>query len=543
MELLPLIQQLSIRHKDMSVHKFAPKAAQLEYLQVAEDQLNTTGRIRIIVLKARQLGLSTITTALAFQLAFTFDGYRVTEIGHENEASQNMLKMTDLYWQQYPFKPLYTQKYNSRNDKSWVETGSSIAVATAGNKGAGRSSTVHFLHASEFAHWPEPGPVFLGLRQTVPNTRGTAIVIESTANGVGNLFHKMWNEAEAGESEYHPLFFPWQNDPDYLASRIGIPYSSLGLLDTEEKTLRNMGLSDDRLAWRRWAIVNLCNNDIMQFHQEYPTSPEEAFVSSGTNVFPYAKLVDVFEKEEGYRGYLVTEGKNHVKFKQDPQGPFTVYRLPTKDADWGQYVIAGDPTRTTRGDYAAIQVLNRRTLEQVAEWRGRIDPGTFAEELYRVGLFYNTGLLSTEIEGPGQLTVGKLLAYNYPYLYKRGKVDRTPGKVTDFHGWSTTAQTKQLMVGWGLKTIMDRSCTIHSKTLFNELKDYVTLDGGGYGPASQDGYDDCLMAWCQAIACHAFENPIEAYGAGPNSDLDESILPSHLPWTSWKDTPDSQFGD
>lgn len=530
-----MVKLLSIRHKDLSINKFHPNWAQQEFLDVATDQLTDTGRIRIIVLKARQLGLSTLTTALGFSLAFTFDGYRVTEIGHEVDASRNFLKMADLYWQTYPFRRLYTPKYNSRNDKEWIETGSSIAVATAGNKGAGRSSTVHFLHASEFAHWPEPEPVFLGLRQTVPNTNGTAIVIESTANGVGNLFHKMWQEAEAGESEYVPLFFPWHKHPEYMASAMNLPYQNIKHLDEEERTLRNMGLSDDRLAWRRWAIINLCNNDLMQFHQEYPTTPEEAFVSSGTNVFPYQKLQAVYEPMEGYRGYLVTEGTNRVSFRQDPQGPLTVFKLPTADQDWGQYFVAGDPTRTTRGDHAVAQVLNRRTLEQVAEWRGRIDPGSFAEELYRLGLFYNTAGLSTEIEGPGQLTIGKLLGLNYPYLYRRGKVDRTPGKITDFHGWSTTMQTKQLMIGWMLKVIMDQSVVIHSKTLFNEARDYVTLDNGGYGPATERGFDDCVMSYAQAIACIMFEPPIEAYGMAVNSDESEEILPSNLPWNRWDD--------
>lgn len=534
MQLAPLITQLSIQHKDLSIHKIAPNWAQEEYLAVAEQQLATTGRIRIIVLKARQLGISTVTTSVAFSLAFLYDRYRVFEVAHENKASQNLLKMMDLYWDTYPFKPLYTTKYNSRNDKEWNETHSSIAVATAGNKATGRSATIHFLHASEFAFWPEPELAFLGLRQTVPNVPGTGIVIESTANGVGNLFHKMWQEAENGESEYTPLFFPWHRHPEYVASHLNIPYHDLGTIDSEERALRGMGLSDDRLAWRRWAIINLCNNDVLQFQQEYPATPEEAFVSSGTNVFPYAKLKEVYEPQEGQTGYLVTEGTARVTFRPDPQGPLRIFKMPSSDTDWGQYFVAGDPTRTTRGDHAVAQVISRRTLEQVAEWRGRIDPGTFAEELYRLGVFYNNAGLSTEIEGPGQLTIGKLLGMNYPYLYRRGKIDRTPGKVSDFHGWSTTAQTKNLMIGWLLKVIMDRSIIIHSRVLFNELKDYVTLDGGGYGPATDGGYDDCVMSMAQAIACHMLESPIEAFGLQGNSD-DSGLLPTTLPWEKWDD--------
>jgi hypothetical protein len=516
LQLEPLVRELSILTQELTVTPFIPNWAQMEYLRVAEQQLSTTGRVRLIVLKARQLGISTLTEAVIFTLAFLFNNYRGYVLTHEIPASQNLLMMTRRYWDTWPYAELYgTPQHASRNTLSWSSTKSSIHIGTAGNKATGRSNTIHALHASEVAFWPNPKEVFLSVRQTVPESPGTLIVLESTANGMGNLFHETWVASEAGETEYTPLFFPWHRHPRYTASFNRLPYHALGNLSEEEKALKSMGLSDDRLAWRRWAIRNLCENDLLKFCQEYPSTPEESFVASGTNVFPYDALSACFQPLRGQRGTLTRNG-NQVTFVPASNGPMTIYASPSKDMDWGAYyLVCGDPTHTTRGDYAVAQVLNRRTMEQVAIWRGRVDPGTFAEELFKIGLFFNTAMLSTEIEGPGYLTIGKLIGMNYPNIPLRTKIDTTPGRWSDHHGWSTTAQTKQYMIGALLKYLVDHDIIIHDKTTFEELKAYVTYDNGTFGPADQEGgHDDCVMALAQAVAIHQLEPPLAPYGTG-----------------------------
>jgi hypothetical protein len=537
MELETLVTKLSILTKDVRVERFQLNWAQQEYLRVAQHQLETTGKIRIIVLKARQLGISTVTEALLFTLCFLYDNYKAMVIAHEVPASQNLLAMTQRYWDTYPFKQLYTTKYAGKNHLQWTETGSSIHVATAGNKGVGRSATIHAVHASEVAFWPDPEIAMLGLRQTIPQTPGTAIVLESTANGMGNYFHKMWLDAEAGESEFIPLFFPWHKHPEYTASYIGLPFDEIGELDDEERQLRQMGVSDDRLVWRRYAIRDLCQGDLLKFKQEYPATPAEAFIASGTNVFPHAELGKVYDPQPGIRGVL-WEDTSGVTFKPASDGPLTVFKAPAPDSDHGQYFVAGDPTHTTRGDFAVAQVINRRTLEQVAEWRGRIDPVSFADVLFLLGHYYNTAEVVTEIEGPGYSTIGALLAKNYPRVYQKARPDTTPGKVsTEQYGWSTTMQSKHLMVGWLLRTVVEGSLTIHSSTLYNEMRNYVTLDNGGYGPAGGQGqvkgYDDTVMSMAMAVTCHFMSSPLMPYG-----ELIEPVegsLMSVAPWQEWSE--------
>lgn len=148
MNLTPVVSQLSILTKRGQVTRFQPNWAQQEFLTEAQRQFSTTGRVRIIVLKARQLGISTLTEACLFSLCFVFDEFRATVIAHEAEASKNLLAMTDRYWRTYPYRHLYTTKRHASNHMEWNETHSSLRVATAGNKETGRSATNRGLHMS-----------------------------------------------------------------------------------------------------------------------------------------------------------------------------------------------------------------------------------------------------------------------------------------------------------------------------------------------------------------------------------------------------------
>lgn len=526
MNLRPLISRLSVVNKQANLVPFVLNREQDIFVDEVEGQMGEGKPVRIIVLKARQMGISTVSEAIMFSMAFIYDRLRAMVVAHEIDSSQHLLSIADTYWQSYPFRTLYTPKYASKNELAWKETGSSIKVATARNAKAGRGRTIHALHGSEVGFWEEAETTMLGLRQTVPQLPGTFICLESTANGVGNYFYQMWMAAEAGDVDYVPLFFPWHNFPEYTASFIGLPYHSLGALDGEERALKAMGLSDDRLGWRRWAIKNLADNDIHKFHQEYPTSPEEAFIATGTNVFPIAKLRECYKPKEGIIGRLTREGSS-VRFQPDIAGPLRVFSTPSKDSDWGKYFVAGDPTHSTRGDYACAQVLQRRTNEQVAVYRARLDPSSFAEELAKLGTFYNDAMLTTEVEGPGYATVGRLIEIDYPQLWFNKVADTTQGKTSDHVGWRTTMKSKELAIGWLLKAVVDNSILIHDRQTFHEMRDYVTLPGGGYGNAGGSANDDTVMALSIALTCHMLDGPMMPY-TGPGSTRDQQ--PN---WETW----------
>tara|TARA_B100000315_G_scaffold198978_1_gene190702 strand:+ start:1 stop:1089 length:1089 start_codon:yes stop_codon:yes gene_type:complete len=360
------------------------------------------------------------------------------------------------------------------------------------------------------------------------------ILLESTANGVGNWYYDTWNAAVEGDNDYTPLFFPWWRHPEYTASHANLKHIRLANLDEDERVLKKVGVDDDHLVWRRWAIRNLADANIERFMQEYPATPEEAFIASGTNVFPVDSLKRIYERKDGIRGYLRREG-NAVEFLPDRHGPLTIFRKPSRDLSWGKYFIGGDPTHTTTGDNACAQVINRRTYEQVAVWSGKIDPMTFAEELAKLGAYYNHATISTEIEGPGYATIGRLVEIDYPYIWRNRWADKTPGKMAETMGWSTTWKRKEWAIGWLIKLMADRDMTIHDAKTYDEMRTYVTLPNGGYGPANNEGYDDCVMALAIACICASTEGPVHAYEGPADRQRDESpIVPS---WEEWVETP------
>lgn len=529
MNLEPFIRRLKILDKYRGTIPFDLNWAQQEYLAAVHEKLNARQPGRFIILKARQLGISTLTEALLFTYSFVYPYNKSLVISHEQDSYEHLLGISKNYWNTFFAKSLYTTEFSSRKELKWVETQSSITTATAKNVDAGRSQTLHCLHGSEVGFWNDAETLLTGLRQTIPRAAGTFIGLESTANGVGNYFHTQWEAAYNGDSEYVPLFFPWWRHPEYTAEHAQLSLAT-GTLSAEERTLsaflRVRGLNtveiDSRVMWRRYAIRDLCQNDIQKFMQEYPATPEEAFISTGNNIFPHEQLKTRYQPVEGERGYIVMRD-GQPKFIKSADGTAVVYKSPAKNRDYGRYMVAGDPTHTTRGDYAVIQVINRRTLEQVCRVRLKIDPINFAKELYAVARWYNDALLATETTGPGYATIGALLAMGYPYLYKAQWADKTPGSIADQYGFATNVQRKNWAIGALLNVIVEGPLVVHDSVTYSELVNYVSLDNGGYGPADgKGGHDDTVMALAIAVLCHLQEPPLPPMG-------------ENVPTTPWED--------
>jgi hypothetical protein len=509
--LAPLLERLTIQTKELTTERFPIYSefgwAQRDFLHEIERQYNSGLPVRIVVLKARQLGISTAMEGVLFWWSFIHPGTQGLVIAHENDASQYLFEKTKLYWDTWPYHDIYTAKHSTQRRLSWEENRSSIRVATAKNVQSGRGRTLHAVHASECAFYAEPEALMIGLRQTIPNKHGTIMVLESTANGIGNWFHEEWNAAEQGESDYIPLFYPWFQHFEY-----SMPTSlstEIELLPEEREIIR-LGASYENLEWRRWAIRNLCGADIELFHQEYPSTAEEAFITSGTNVFPYTALELVYAAERGYRGTLVADDLHGtgVRFVPDHQGPLTIYRSPNnRDRRWDRYFIAADPSMTISGDPACIQVINRGSMEQVAVWHGRIDPINFANEMMLLGRYYHDAELCPEVEGGGQATVAAILTSGYPNVWQHRWADKAPGKVSISYGWATNWQRKQWCIGKLKSLIADQSITLHDQKTYRQLRNYCVLGNGDMGNADPKVHDDAVMALAICVTASMTEGP------------------------------------
>lgn len=491
--------------------------AQRVFCAEVERQYNSGRPVRIIVLKARQLGISTATEAILFWWAFIHPGTNGLVMTHEARQSMELFNMTKLYWETWPYRTSFNLKYATKQHMLWEETRSQLAVATAKNVKGGRGSTLHAVHASEAAFYEDPETLFTGLNQTIPNLHGTIVVKESTANGVGNFFYDEWQEAKDKVTDYVPMFFPWYQHYEY---RIPTTLNVRSELDADERNLLRIGATFEHIAWRRWAIPNLAHGDMQEFMQEYPSTDEEAFIVSGSPIFSHVHLKKQYDKQKGYTGALHVRPSGKVDFIPDSKQNLTIYKKARAgDNRWDRYFIAGDPSETIDGDPACIQVINRETLEQVAVWHGRTDPVTFAEEMMKIGRFYNMAMVCPEVEGGGQATIGAILHAGYPNVW----IDKRPDRINksfNVFGWSTNYNRKRWAVGFLQHLILDGSITIHDSRTYEQMRTYVRHDDGYWGNSDKKSHDDAVMALAIAVKASDMEGPFTPDASSGNVFVD-----------------------
>lgn len=521
--LLPFVNRLEIVTKDLQTVQLGAvmNEAQHTIVQHVDAALAARKRCRLIILKARQLGCSTLVEGLMFTLAMLLENMRGLIIAHENDSSEHLLSMTDHYWSTWFARDIYTAKHKSLKHLSWTETDSRIRIATARNMQAGRSRTIQFLHGSEVAFWEKPRELMTGLAKSIPRTSPSIIIQESTANGVGNYFYDQWNSAIAGDTDFTPLFFPWWKHPEYTAAKLGIGPVT-GHLDSDERTLKAFLLTqnlsraeiDDRLAYRRFDIANDCEGNVLKFMQEMPAHPDEAFISSGNNVFPDQLLQDCYESMAGRTGYLVEEAGQRIRFQESIDGPLKIFRFPGA-LEVSRYAIGIDAAKGVKGDYAVMQVMNRKSWEQVAVFRTHMDPATLGEQAVLLGRYYNWAILCPEVGGGGESTIGVILHMNYPHVWKHQKAERDPGFTDNTYGWWASTRAKIEAVGYLLRGVVDRDITIHDHQTFVEMRAFEDKGGGAYGNSSETGHDDTVTALAITMAVVFYEAMELASGMTP----------------------------
>lgn len=276
---------LRIRAKTGKIQPLALNQAQRYLHQRLEAQRVRTGRVRALVLKGRQQGISTYIGGRYYWRASHSKGVRVFILTHEQDATNNLFGMVERYHQHCPH--LVKPKTGAANAKelSFSALESGYAVGTAGAKAVGRSQTVQLFHGSEVAFWPNASTHFAGVVQAIPDLPGTEIVLESTANGVGGEFHERWQQAESGVGDYEAIFIPWFWQDEY---RRTVPDGFK--LDEEEQAYRDAhGLALEQMVWRRAKIAEL--KDDLLFKQEYPATAAEAFQLTGHDSFIKSEVV------------------------------------------------------------------------------------------------------------------------------------------------------------------------------------------------------------------------------------------------------------
>lgn len=512
---------LKIRDKEGNIIPLKPKPAQVKLMETIEKMESEGKPVRVIILKARQVGFSTFIEGLAYNKASTQFNYNSYIIAHEDQATQNLYDMFKRYHNNMPTELMpMIDTMNSRElefknptrDKVEFKRNpglqSSIKLGSARNTGAGRSQTINFLHASEIGFWQDAKTLMTGLLQTVPDTVNSYVFFESTANGVGGYFYDMWQQAERGENDFVTLFFAWFEEPTYTTKfqnkeekdafiqEVNYCYKDHNGNDihTEEYDLiETFGVTYEQLNWRKKAIRNKCGGDIDQFRQEYPSSSEEAFISSGRPKFSVSVLRKYLKKvsEPIFKG--IFEGSTLV---EKAKGEFEIWRMPIV----GEYYVMGSDVAEglIDGDYSVTYVLDNN-LNLCAKWRGHIDPDLFGDEIVKIAKMYNEAFVGVENNNHGLTTIKAITSKNEYFNVFYGKTyDKIADKVTQKVGWSTTPRTKPLMIDKLAEFIREKWVDMPDVDLVKECLTYIIEDNGATN-AQISCNDDCVMAFGIAL--------------------------------------------
>lgn len=307
---------LMIRTKSGTILPFQLNKAQSHVHNQLQNQLQNTGKVRALLLKARQLGMSTYVGARFYHKVTHSFGTQAFILTHSLEATNNLFQMAKRFYEHTP--ELVRPEISKSNAKELVfgRLDSGYKLGTAENKNVGRSATIQLLHASEAAFWNNAVEHSTGIFQAVPGNSGE-IIIESTANGVGNFFHQEWQKAESGESDYLPIFLPWFWQDEY---KWNVPKDFQW--EPEEIELSEVyGLTKEQIVWRRKKIIQLSVNGVdgrKSFMQEYPSTASEAFILSGEDSYIPPETVAYARKQryvEAYGDLLI--GCDPARFGDD----------------------------------------------------------------------------------------------------------------------------------------------------------------------------------------------------------------------------------
>lgn len=472
---------LKIRDKQGALRPLRPNRVQAEYDRSA-------GR-RSIVLKARQVGITTWIAARFFLATITRPGTLSVQVAHDQQSAEEIFRIVHRFLENLPERlrrgALATSRANVRQ-MIFPHLDSEYRVETAADPHAGRGLTIRNLHASEVARWPgDAAATLASLRAAVPPDG--EIVLESTPLGAGGCFYEEWQRAAENGVTRH--FFPWWWEDSYQR-----PEAAVAELTAEEKELSERhGLSPAQIAYRReiWSSFRRLAA------QEFVEDAVACFLSYGECVFDQ-------EAVERRRAALPppTEARDSQRLL-----------LWFPPAARREYIVGVDPAGGgSLGDYACAQVIERSSGLQCAELRGHFTPAELAARTAALAREYRGALVAVERNNHGHGVLAHLLAgEKYDNLYPRGGPS----------GWLTTAASRPAMLENFAAVLAAAPGLIQSARLLEECRAFVRYPDGS-SAAAAGAHDDCVLAMAIALAVRR-----ELAGEAPQgATMELAVLPS-----------------
>lgn len=502
---------VKIRHKlSGRIVPFILNRAQREVIEILESKRRSGQPIRVIILKSRQWGASTLIMSYFswIQLVHRRNWHSVI-CAHVKDTARTIRGMYSTLLENYPEELMDddTQKgyrfagfEGARNVRIITGRECRVTLATAENEHAVRGSDFSMAHLSEVAFWKsserhDPADFLRAVCSSVPIEPYSVVVLESTANGVGGFFHNEWLRAVNGQSDSVSVFIPW-----YKVEMNSLPVDDVeafwrSLNEYERNLWHEHRCSLDQINWYRRKTAGYPSTSAM--HAEFPTTPLEAFVSSESNVFNNADIEVLRSRcRPGRRGDL-TGGT----FRESHNGHLYLWEKPV---DGAAYVVAVDVGGCSdRSDWSVIAVVKAGVTPQVvAQWRGHIYHDLLARKAMEIGNFYNHALLviesntlETANESSSSAMVLNTVENSYCNVYRRqSKNGFTDNGSVGFH---TNRHTKTLIIDNLMAAVREKSYVERCSMACDELANYCRLPNGAF-QARKGCHDDILMT--RAIA-------------------------------------------
>lgn len=498
---------LYIETKEGSAQKFILNDAQVDlYKEMCEQRIKGEP-IRVNILKARQIGFSTFIAAVIFTLTIFVPNQKAAIVADISEHATNLFNKYKFFYDRLP-KELKIPLVNSNAKELIVSFGngikSSIRITVQG-EGAGRSGTYQYLHLSECAFWADLKKTLVSLLQTVSiSNLNSMIFLETTGNGF-NEYKSRWDKDITGVSQYKALFYGWWQNPEYK-----LKYTGFQLYDWEEKLMKELNLSYEQISWYRQQY-NAFDQDLDDLKQEYPSTPIEAFKTSGNSVFNL-ELIQLRKEEilkespikkQGLFSYITRysqDGANisitERKFIESKKGELVIF----KEVEPGHPYVVNADTAMGGEDYFAIQVLNNFTGEQVAVYHAKkVDEDEVAFQLVCLGYYYNTALICCETNISSQLLVIADKC-GYPFIYQDTDYEDLSNRYANRFGYKTKQNNRQVMISLFKQAFRDNYRMINDYETLCEMEEFVIerneKSGKEKAQAISGSHDDLVMAMC-----------------------------------------------
>ncbi|HVP55410.1 MAG TPA: terminase [Candidatus Eisenbacteria bacterium] len=466
---------LKIRNKNGRLQGLRVNAVQREYAKTAAK--------RNIVLKARQLGITTYVAARFFMNCITRPGTLCVQVAHDQRSAEEIFRIVHRLLANLPDymrKGALTTSHANVRQIVFPHMDSSYRVETA-SENAGRGLTIQNLHCSEVSRWPgDAAATLAALRAAVPPDG--EIVLESTANGAGGCFYEEWQRAE--QMGYSRHFFPWWWEPTYKRAVEIVQFT-----DDEVDLMKKFGLTAEQIAFRREIRANFGRRAAEEFAED----AESCFLASGDCVFD----VEVIEQR-------LKEGSEIID-QQD--GGKLLYFLPAKAGK--EYIMGVDPAGGgSAGDYSVAEVIDRASGAQCAELRGHLTRQELAARVSILARQYNHALVAVERNNHGHEVLAHLAMSHadVPVYHQKGEA-----------GWLTSAASRPRMLQNLAAVLAAAPYVFNSTRLLEECKTFVRRPDGSTA-AANGAHDDTVMAMAIALAVRA-EVVGRAHAAGAQMEV------------------------